>query len=299
MKYIDIIVPIYNEEKNIEALYLELTETLNFKHKVIFINDGSTDNSQAVILKLSKLYKNITFLEFSRNFGYGQAIKAGLLEVSSDAAIIIDADLQHPPSAIQALVNKWQEGFEVVYAIRDFDIGYGVIKSYLTKVFYKFYQILNKKNIPGANEFLLLDAKAVKVINAINDPTPFIRGLVYWSGFNYSTILYTPRIRNEGETKFSLSKMLSYALSGFNSFESKIYKLPLYIGWFFTAALPIFIYFFNFTIKDSIFYLMITIQFFVFSLLADYFSRISLKDHPHFIVKNKFDPYSSKSNTEE
>lgn len=227
---ISIILPCFNEEHNIEELYSRLTvvmKSIGDKYELLFVDDGSTDNSLAKLMLLSELDEHVLVLELSRNFGHQPAICAGLDYSQGDAVIMLDADLQHPPELIPTLIQKWKEGYEIVYTIRkDFSDAY-LFKKLSAKIFYKLINGLAKIDVPANSaDFRLLDKVVVKQLRALKERTKFLRGLISWVGFKRYPIIYEAAPRFSGETKYSFGKMLRFAFDGITSFSS----FPLHIA---------------------------------------------------------------------
>ncbi|MCA9401347.1 MAG: glycosyltransferase family 2 protein [Candidatus Omnitrophica bacterium] len=221
---LSIIIPIYNEEGNIEILYKRLREVLNPLGKVfeiIFINDGSTDASE---VHLTKLYhenpETIRVIHFSRNFGHQLALTAGLNHSQGDAAVILDADLQDPPELITQFVKEWEQGFEIVYGLRTEREGETFFKTYTASLFYKLIRATTAIDIPeNVGDFYLLDRKVINILNALKERHRFIRGLVAWSGFRRKAVEYVRKSRHAGKTKYSLWKMVKFSFDAMTSFS--------------------------------------------------------------------------------
>ena len=240
---ISIVVPGFNEEANIPHLYRELVKELAKyeDYELIFISDGSRDNTVNVLKELASKDSKVKYISFSRNFGHQNALKAGLDHASGDCVISMDADLQHPPELIGKLVEKWQEGFDVVYTIRINEKGISFFKKLTSKVFYKIINMLSNTPVqPGAADFRLLDKKVVEELRKMKENYLFIRGLVSWVGFSQTSIEFKPNERFSGTTKYSFRKMMHFATSGITSFSTKPLKISIYIG--FIIALLAFLY---------------------------------------------------------
>ena len=177
---ISIIIPVLNEEKNISILYERIRKNLKgFKYEIIFVNDGSNDYSQKAIEKLINNDKNIKLINLSRNFGHQIAISCGIDYAQGDAAIIIDADLQDPPEIIPQMIKKWQEGFDVVYAVRKAREGESVLKKLTASIFYRLMRILSGTKIPlDTGDFRLISKKVILVLRRTREYQRFMRGLI-------------------------------------------------------------------------------------------------------------------------
>lgn len=238
---ISIIIPIYNEEGNISKLYQKLTAVLQKipqEYELIFVNDGSTDSSRE---KLQDLHQQnglqVKIISFSRNFGHQTAVTAGIDFCSGEAAIIIDADLQDPPEVIPELLNKWQEGYDVVYAIRKQRKGDSVFKKFTAWFFYRFLRKITKMNIPvDTGDFRLIDRTVINTLKSLPERNRFIRGLVSWVGFKQTGVYYHRDPRYSGKTKYPLRKMIQFALNGITAFSYLPLQLATFLGFFVSAV---------------------------------------------------------------
>ncbi len=230
---ISIIVPCFNEEGNIKVLYKKIKEVLsNYNLEHIFVDDNSTDNTLNILKKLSSENSDIKYLSFSRNFGHQNALRAGLEYATGDCVISMDADLQHPPKLILELINKWKEGYDIVYTIRKDVENISKFKKITASIFYKLINKISDIEIKkGAADFRLLDKKIVSVlIKDITEYHLFYRGLISWIGYRQIGIEYIPNKRFSGKTKYSLFKMINFAISGITSFSTKPLKLAIFLG---------------------------------------------------------------------
>lgn len=239
MKTVSIIVPCFNEEENLPVLNQKLQSVFKnqmqgkYSFRVVFVNDGSTDESLLKIKELQKQFSNIDYISFSRNFGHQQAIKAGIDCVKADALITMDADLQHPPDLITELIAGWESGYDIVNTKRQDSNNQSFIKK-LTSNF--FYLLLNKlsyvKIESGSADFRLLDKKVVNQLRSLNEQNLFFRGVIPWMGFNQQTIDYYPDERKFGKTKYTARKMISLAIAGITSFSIKPLRISIFAGLF-------------------------------------------------------------------
>lgn len=232
MYKLSIIVPAYNESANIAELHKQLTNTLGeYNRQILFVDDGSTDNTVEVLKALCQTDSSVSFISLSRNFGHQQALKAGFDHAIGDAVICMDADLQHPVSIIPKMIDLWLEGFEVVNTIREEQQSLSWKKRFASRSFYKIINLLSDVPVKqGAADFRLLDRKVVNALIALPENTLFFRGLIPWLGFKQTTLNFTPNKRNAGETKYSLSKMISLAINGISSFSIRPLYLSMVIG---------------------------------------------------------------------
>ncbi|WP_058485371.1 glycosyltransferase family 2 protein [Defluviitalea phaphyphila] len=229
-----LVVPLYNEELVITECYKRLKQimdTLNESYEIIFVNDGSKDNSDKIIEEICNKDSNVRLINFSRNFGHQSAITAGMQFSEGSAIIIIDADLQDPPEVIYRMIEKWKEGYDVVYGKRIKRKGETFFKKFTAKIFYKILDKLTDVNIPrDTGDFRLIDRKVCDVLNALPEKNRYVRGLVSWIGFKQTEVEFIREERFAGETKYSLKKMLKLAFDGITSFSYKPLKFASIIG---------------------------------------------------------------------
>ena len=244
---ITVLIPLFNEEDNVIPITLAVDnvfkEIYNCSYEILFVDDGSTDNTLSEIKKLVKKKSNISYLSLSRNFGKDAALLAGFqhIALNIDAVITIDADLQHPPELIPDLIKHWQNGYDVVYTYRKEN---NQDSSFFSKVSSKlYYRIISKladvKLENGLSDFKLIDKKIVRVIKNIKEEAPFFRGLFKWVGFNQIGIPYSAAARLNGETKYPAKALIRLALHSITSFSTKPLTIAIYIG-FFTSFISVF-----------------------------------------------------------
>ncbi len=238
-KKVSVVVPCFNEELNIEVLYLGVKEHLpeQYDAKFIFVDDGSTDGTLAQLKKLKKNRDDVFFISFSRNFGHQNALKAGIDYSTGDCVISMDADLQHPPKMIPLLLEAWEDGYDVVYTVRN-DKGNGAFfKNLSSKMFYRLVNMLSTTRIePGAADFRLISKQVAQQLSKITENYLFIRGLIAWMGFSQKSIEYEPGKRFSGKTKYSFRKMLRFAAAGITSFSVKPLRISLIAGFVIALA---------------------------------------------------------------
>ena len=226
-------VPCFNEAGNIQELNDQLQPVLaGFpKHELIFVDDGSTDDTSKTIEGLGANNASVKLIQLSRNFGHQAALKAGLDHASGDCIISLDADLQHPPELIPDLIKKWQEGYEVVFTQREEDKNLSWLKRATSKFFYRLAQKLTSVEIHrGTADFRLLDRAVVDVLKQMDESYLFIRGLVSWVGFKQTAVSYKASDRFSGKTNYTYRKMFSLALSGITSFSIRPLQLSIILG---------------------------------------------------------------------
>ncbi len=234
---ISIIIPMYFEEKIVEACYSRLTQVMdreeNYDYELIFVNDGSKDQTLPLLLEKAEQNKKVKVISFSRNFGHQAAVSCGIDYASGDALVIIDADLQDPPELIPKMLELWGEGNEVVYGKRKRRKGETWFKLITAKLFYRLLGWLTDVTIPvDTGDFRLIDRKVANVIKSLPEHNRFLRGLVAWVGFKQIPLEYEREARLAGETKYPLKKMIHFALDGIFSFSSKPLRLIINLGIF-------------------------------------------------------------------
>ena len=227
------VIPVYNEENVIEKFLTALFESLydlNLSFEIIFVNDGSKDNTIQIINKYQLKYNSIKSISFTRNFGHQCALWAGIENSSGSAVIMMDSDLQHPPSLIPDLINEWQAGAKVVQTIRK-DLNISFFKKITSKLFYFFLNLIsNLKLNPSTADFRLIDREVVNKLLEFREHDIFLRGLIPWLGFKTSYLEFNVEPRIYGKSKYSFKKMLKLATSGITSFTTFPLKIAVILG---------------------------------------------------------------------
>ena len=307
MKKISVIVPMYFEEAVVSECYKRLKEVLtnlnDYNYEIIFVDDGSRDQTLSILEKIAMVDKNIKVISFSRNFGHQAAVQAGLKLSSGDAVIIIDADLQDPPELIPQMVSLWENGNDVIYAKRKSREGETKFKLFSAKMFYNILNDLSDVSIPkDTGDFRLADRKVVDVINSLPEHNKFFRGLFSWVGFKQAPIEYERKERFAGETKYPLNKMIKLAKDGIFSFSTKPLKFVTKLG---IVSIFISILILIYSILSFIFdwnnltagwtSIMVTVTFFAgvqlisLGMISEYIGRIydESKNRPSYIINKK------------
>lgn len=235
---LSLVIPTFNEEGNVQRLYNEILLVLKqlqiSTYEVIFIDDGSSDQSLQCIEALRAQDTNVDYLQFSRNYGHQHALKAGLDHARGAAVISLDADLQHPPALIADMVQLWRQGAEVVYTRRNDKQNVGLFKKLSAKSFYWLANRLSEVPIEeGTADFRLLDRKVVDAIKTFKESHLFLRGLIPTLGFKQVALDYEPAVRFSGQSKYSLGKMFHFAINGITSSSAKPLYFSIYLGLFF------------------------------------------------------------------
>ncbi len=300
---ISIVIPAFNEEKNVIAITNAIEDVFSEKShefEIIFIDDGSKDGTALALKELAAKNSKVKYILFSRNFGKDNALSAGLQKASGDAIITLDADLQHPPELIKDMINLWQEGNDVVYAFRDQKNNHtSKLNNFSSSIFYKTINKLSDIELEdGTADFRLLDRKVVNVLNALPENDPFYRGLVKWVGFNQKSIAYTPNERLSGETKYNRKELTRLALKGITSFSTKPLNIAIYLGFIFSLLSLLYIpyailSFINEWAVHGWISVIVTIAFFgglqlmILGIIGLYLGKLFMqsKNRPHFIIK--------------
>lgn len=299
---ISIVIPAFNEEENLPLLIRRLLDLMMpYPHfEILVIDDGSTDQTLHVLQQLSRMYSQVRYLSFSRNFGHQTALRAGYENARGACVISMDADLQHPPELIPKLIQKWQEGFEVVYTVRQADDTLPVFKRKTSRWFYKVIQSISDLKLEeGAADFRLLDRKVVDALAQFKESDLFLRGTISWIGFRQCRLVYQPGQRFAGASKYSLSKMLKLALMGITSFSTKPLYLSVFLGFLMSGFACLFglevlyeKYFTHTTVSGwtSIVLLVVLIggfQFIMMGIIGIYLGKTfqEVKQRPPYLIK--------------
>jgi glycosyltransferase involved in cell wall biosynthesis len=303
-EFISIVIPVLNEAANLQRLIGRLTPVLDalgaVEWELVFVDDGSTDDTLAELRRLNAADARIRAISFSRNFGKEIALAAGLRYAGGDAVIIMDADLQHPPEVLSQFVARWREGYEVVYGQRLDRNTDGALRRLVSVAFYKLFNALVKTDIPaGAGDFRLLDRKAVNAMNRIKESARFNKGLFSWIGFKSIGVPYTVAAREGGGgSRWNVRRLVHFALDGLTSFST----LPLRISTLLGLAVSTFafLYVAVFVVKTLIFgidipgfptlvisVLMLSgVQLIVLGIIGEYLGRVyeEVKSRPLYLV---------------
>ncbi|TGE05497.1 glycosyltransferase family 2 protein [Hymenobacter fodinae] len=229
---LSVVIPVYNEEANLPALYDRLRNVIESmdlpgSHEFIFVNDGSYDQSLALLRLLASRDERVRYLDFSRNFGHQIAVTAGLDRAQGEAVVIIDADLQDPPELLPQLYQKLQEGYEVVYAKRRSRAGESAAKRLTAKIFYRLLARITHISIPvDTGDFRIISRKVVLALRQMPEQNKFIRGQISWIGYRQGCLEYDRIERTGGATGYTYRKMVRFALDGITAFSD----LPLRIA---------------------------------------------------------------------
>ena len=307
MKKISVVIPAHNEEENVALIHQRLKEVFSqlpeYRFEVIFVNDGSRDATQQRLEDLAAAFPEVKYIEFSRNFGHQPAVKAGMDCADGNAVISMDADLQHPPELIPQMIQKWEEGFDIVYTIRTYPKEISFFKRRTSALYYKFLSRISDVNLSegGGSDFRLMDAAVVDVVRDIHESDIFLRGLSNWMGFRQTGVRFTAAERAFGKSSYNLKKMMRFAFTGITAFSVKPLYIAAYLGFTF-SVFAVFGYgfyvmhsFMNKTEISGWASLIMTVVFFggiqliILGIIGIYLGKIfkQVKERPNYIIRSK------------
>jgi glycosyltransferase involved in cell wall biosynthesis len=236
MPNLSIVIPLYNEEQNLGKLHerlLSVISKLSISWEVIFVDDGSSDNTLKIIEELASKNPSIKLISLTRNFGHQAALMAGLDNAQADAVITMDGDLQDPPELIPEMLDKWNNGFQVVYARRKNYRSDNFLKRWLSMLFYFTIKTLKMSTAPkNVGDFRLIDSKVLVELKDMRERTRYLRGMISWLGFSYAFVDYERPDRENGKAGYSFSQLTKLALDGFFSFSRVPLRIGLFLGMF-------------------------------------------------------------------
>ena len=306
MKKISIVIPAYNEEGNLMPVYQRIKSVFEkmqgYGFEIIFVNDGSRDNTQLRLEEMALDFPEIKYIEFSRNFGHQPAVKTGMDYADGNVIISMDGDLQHPPELIPQMVQKWEQGYDIVYTIRSYPKEISYFKRKTSDLFYRFLSQISDVDLTngGGSDFRLIDASVAQVMKNLKEDDLFLRGLTSWMGFNQTGIEFVAGERFSGQSSYDLKKMLKFAFTGITSFSVKPLYLATYLGFIFSSLSLLYIPYvlYAFLTKTEISgwaSLIMTIVFFggvqliILGIVGIYLGKIfkQVKGRPNYIVRSK------------
>ena len=306
MKKISIVIPAYNEEGNLMPVYQRIKSVFEkmqgYSFEIIFVNDGSRDNTQNRLEEMALDFPEIKYIEFSRNFGHQPAVKAGMDYADGNAIISMDGDLQHPPELIPQMVQKWEQGYNIVYTIRSYPKEISYFKRKTSDLFYQFLSQISDVDLTngGGSDFRLINASVAQVMKNLKEDDLFLRGLTSWMGFKQTGIEFVAGERFSGQSSYDLKKMLKFAFTGITSFSVKPLYLATYLGFIFSSLSLLYIPYvlYAFLTKTEISgwaSLIMTIVFFggvqliILGILGIYLGKIfkQVKGRPNYIIRSK------------
>ena len=309
-KLISIIIPVFNEEKNIAQIYravsTEWQKALFHKYdfEIVFVDDGSVDKSLEEIKQLAKKYSNVHFIEFSRNFGKEMATTAGVNYCEGEACIMIDADLQHPVEMLGKFVKEWEEGYEVVIGVRNESKSDSIMKKIGGTLFYKLMSIISDVPIiPRATDYRLMDRKVIDAFNALPERNRMTRGLIDWLGFKRTVINFNANERQRGDASYSTIKLFRLAFTSIISMSMLPLRITGYLGIFIVLVASVLgtvmfldryifawgLYFTGTAFLADIILFLVGVVLIALGLLAFYIADIyhESQGRPMYIIRNK------------
>lgn len=315
---LSVIIPVFNESESIiecHSRVCSVLESLNEASEIIYVNDGSTDDSWGRLFELSSPAKHVTIttINLSRNFGKEAAMSAGLVEAKGDAVILLDADLQDPPELIPEMLTVWRKGYDVVDMKRKSRDGESWFKIFTASLFYKVINNLSDLPIPeNVGDFRLLDRKVVDQINQLPEKTRFMKGLFAWPGFRRTTLEFNRDPRIAGETKWNYTKLIHLAFEGITSFSTKPLRVATMAGLFTSAcaiAMMLFVLFKTVLFGEmvagyptliTVILLLGGVQLLSIGLMGEYVGRlfIEAKGRPLYLIMDKNNKTMSDNVTE-
>ena len=235
MKKVSLLIPAYNEEETIPLLYNELNKVIDkisgYEFEILFVNDGSSDNTLNILRDLRKRDSRVNYISFSRNFGKETAMAAGFDYVTGDSTVILDADLQDPPELIEEMIFYWEKGYDDVYAKRRSREGETWFKKFTSAAFYKLLRKMTKIPIQeDTGDFRLLDRRAIESLKKLREKQRYTKGMFSWIGFNKKEILFDRKPRAAGKTKWNYLKLFNLALEGVTSFTTSPLRISTILG---------------------------------------------------------------------
>lgn len=303
MKKITIIIPAYNEQESLPFLYERLEKLINsienYEFEILFVNDGSRDETMNLIKKYRKEDKRISYVDFSRNFGKETAMIAGLDYAKGDAVIFMDADLQDPPELIPQMIKYWEEGYDDVYAQRKSRKGETWLKKFTSKMYYRVLQALTPVEIQkDTGDFRLLDRRCVNALKKLRETDRNSKSMFSWIGYKKKAVMYNRDERIAGKTKWNYRKLVNLAIDGITSFTTSPLRIATYLA--IPTFLTLVIYFIYVIIKCIRFNIAIQafqatillilffsgLQILLFGIIGEYLGRIfnTSKNRPLYLV---------------
>jgi glycosyltransferase involved in cell wall biosynthesis len=313
-----LVVPLYNEEAVIEETHRRLTSVMSAlrePYEIIYVNDGSIDRTGYLAREICESDPHAKLLTFSRNFGHQTAITAGMDHASGEAVIVIDADLQDPPDVIPKLIERWHEGFDVVYGHRVSRNGENWFKRFTARRFYRLLNRMTDIEIPvDAGDFRLISARVRDALLTVPEHNRYVRGLISWLGFRQAMVDYVRVPRFAGKTKYPLKKMIGLAIDGITSFSYKPLKMGIGLGMLLSAFSFCFLLFvfisrlFNLVIMEPGYASMMCVMLFffgivlmMFGVIGEYIGRIfeEVKGRPLYIISDKIGEFGRSGRTDQ
>ena len=304
-----VVLPGLNESENIQILYTELVRVLGqseWELEIVFVDDGSTDNTVQLCHELNQKDPRFQYISLSRNFGHQRALTAGLDLAMGDAVVIMDADLQDPPTVVLQMIDLWKQGVDVVYGQRRSREGETLFKKATASIFYRLLRTLSGTTIPeDTGDFRLMDIRVVKQLRGLREQSRFMRGLVSWLGFKQQPVHYDRAARHGGTSKYPLLRMIRFAWDGIATFSAMPLRIATLMGTVLSVlafALIVYYIFREILYKDLIHgwaSIMVAVlgvggmQLLVTGIVGEYLAKAfeELKDRPLYIVRESSRPF--------
>jgi dolichol-phosphate mannosyltransferase len=312
-----VIIPGLNEAQNLNLLYRELERLLGqstWQLEIIFVDDGSSDNTLKVCRQLHESDPRFQYVSLSRNFGHQRALTAGLDVCSGDAVVLMDADLQDPPEVVLEMIRLWEQGVDVVYGQRRSREGETLFKKLTAKLFYRVLRLLSGTTIPeDTGDFRLMDIRVVEQLRKLREQGRFIRGLVSWLGFQQRPVYYDRAPRYKGSTKYPLFRMLRFAWDGITAFSTMPLRVTTLCGGLISIAaffLALYLVARKIYLNDFVpgyasimvaIFLMGGLQLLFTGIVGEYVAKAfeELKERPLYVVRESSRPYLQRASTPE
>lgn len=274
---LSVIVPMYNESEAVDAFFaatIPVLEGITTEWEIIAVDDGSRDDTYARLTQFHQNDSRIKAIRFSRNFGKENALTAGIDYANGQAVIVLDADLQDPPSLIPQMVDKWREGYKVVLGQRRSRGDESVLKVFCANLFYNLInRISTVKVVSNTGDFRLMDAEAVGVMRSLKERNRFMRGLLAWSGLKQSIVQFDRPNRSKGQTKYSFYKSLLYAIDGIVSLSNAPLRIPTFLGLLICGSSLLSLLLAQ-SLLFSLLFFCVGLQFLCLGLLGEYLARV-------------------------
>jgi dolichol-phosphate mannosyltransferase len=299
---LSVVAPVYQEEATIERFCAAVSDALaGVPYELVLVDDGSTDHTAAKLEALAAADQRIKLVLLSRNFGHQAAITAGLDHASGNVAVMLDSDLQDPPSLIPALLERWSAGADVVYAVRRNRAGESRFKLRTASLFYRLFRSLSAVELePNSGDFRLLDRRALDALLSMGERSRFLRGMSIWVGFTQDSVAYDRDPRYAGNTKFTVGRMMRFSLDAIASFSYRPLQIATALGFGISVvafiAIPVVIvlkilgdYLYGFSTVEITILLLGGIQLITIGLIGEYVGRIfdEVKGRPLYLVRSR------------
>lgn len=298
------VVPVFNEEETLLEFHNRITTIMNDleeQSELILVDDGSSDRTLEVLRELRRKDERVRYLSFARNFGHQIAVTAGLRFSRGKSVVVLDGDLQDPPELIPAMINKWREGYDVVYAQRTARQQEGPTKKLFAFLFYRLLRLLTNVDIPAdTGDFCLMDRKVVGILNTLPEQGRYLRGLRAWVGFRQTAVPFEREPRFAGNVKYTFRKSFALAVNGIVSFSRVPLRIATYLGLLMAgcALIMIFVVIYwrlfhhaaplmGYTIITAAIFFLAAVQLFCLGILGEYLGRVydEVKGRPLFTLK--------------